>query len=266
MKRILTIVLILGLSSCKEVAKSEKKVGTDVKTEAVVANERYPEALVKVFDAHGGLKNWKSKRTLSFSLTKPKSVEVHTIDLYSRRDKVEIPPVTMGFDGDAVWLLDEQGSYKGNPALYHNLMFYFYAMPFVFSDSGINYKPADDLVYEGKSYPGIHISYNDGVGASSKDDYYLHYDPETYKMAWLGYTFTFGSNEKSKNVRWIHYNDWIDVEGVQLPKSITWHNYEGRTIKEAKEPTVFENISLQETSRPDSFYAKPENAKVVLKD
>ena len=102
--------------------------------------------------------------------------EKHTIDLHSRKDKVETPPVEIGFDGKDVWLLDEAKAYKGNAELYHNLMFYFYAMPFVLADSGINYKVAEDLVYDGKNYPGIHISYNDGVGASSKDDYYLYYD------------------------------------------------------------------------------------------
>ncbi|NNE77046.1 MAG: hypothetical protein HKN31_08235, partial [Pricia sp.] len=94
---------------------------------------------------------------------------------------------------------------------------------------------------------------------------YLHFDPETNRMAWLGYTFTFGSDEKSDDVNWIRYNEWTRVEGLLLPKLITWHNSEGRKVKEPKNPVNFDNISLEKTSKPDSFYSVPKNAKVVLK-
>ena len=35
-------------------------------------------------------------------------------------------------------------------------------MPFVLADEAIRYDTAEDLEFEGKFYPGIHISYNDG--------------------------------------------------------------------------------------------------------
>ena len=264
MKRIFSILLVLGLTNCKEAPKESKPSEQVMKTEMPVKENNYPEALNKVFDAHGGLAEWKNKRTLSFELVKPDANEKHTVDLYSRKDKIEIPPSTIGFDGKDAWLLDEQKAYKGNANMYHNLMFYFYAMPFVLADSGINYGEAEDLEYEGKKYPGIHISYNDGVGASSKDDYFLYYDPETYEMAWLGYTFTFGTNEKSDKLSFIRYNDWDTFNGVKLPKSISWYTNEGRTIGEVRNTAQFSNISLEEASKPDAFYAIPENAKVIL--
>ncbi|MUH35865.1 hypothetical protein D9O36_08440 [Zobellia amurskyensis] len=262
MKQIFTILLVLGLTNCKEATKQTKPVEKETVTEEV--SNAYPKALNKVFDAHGGLNKWKSKRTLNFELVKPDGNEKHTIDLYSRQDKVEIPPISLGFDGSNVWLQNEQMAYRGNAALYHNLMFYFYAMPFVLADSGINYSETEDLVFEGKSYPGIQISFDDGVGASSKDDYFLHYDPETYEMAWLGYTFTFGKEEKSDKLSFIRYNDWANINGVKLPKSITWHVNEGKTIQGIRKTALFESITLDETSKPDTFYVMPENAKVIL--
>lgn len=144
-------------------------------------------------------------------------------------------------------------------------MFYFYAMPFVLADLGINYETAEVLIYEGITYPGIRVSYNDGIGASPKDDYYLHYDSDTYQMAWLGYTFTYGSDEKSDDVPWIRYKDWMKVDEIVLPEYLIWHNYKGRTIKEAKDPLHFEQVSLDVSSKRDIFYARPQNAKVVLK-
>lgn len=259
-------MLFLSLFACKQTAKEAKPIEKAVEqTVAKEAGSRYPEDFTKVLDAHGSLNKWRSKRTLSFELPKPEGSEVHTIDLHARKDRIEMGDVAMGFDGTEIWLKDGQGAYKGNPAVYHNLMFYFFAMPFVFADPGINYGETLPLTFEGKEYPGIHISYDNGVGASSKDDYFLHYDPETFQMVWLGYTFTYGSDEKSENVKWIRYNDWGEVSGVLLPKSITWHAYEGRTIKEAKKTASFLHVSLDVSSKPDTFYQKPENAKVVLK-
>lgn len=162
-------------------------------------------------------------------------------------------------------MADEKESYKGDPIFYHNLMFYFYSMPFVLADDGIMYSDTEDLEFEGKTYPGVRISYKDGIGASSKDEYYLHYDPESFQMTWLGYTVTYRSGEKSDNIKWIRYNDWIEIEELKLPNSMTWHAYEGRTIREARDPTIFENVVISVTPKPDTFYARPENAKVVTK-
>jgi len=264
MQRIITLLAVIGFLNCKEAPKEKTRETETPETAIGKAKTTYPEALEKVFNAHGGLENWKAQKTLYFEIAKPDALEKHTIDLHSRRDKIEISETIMGFDGKEIWLSDEKEAYTGNAVVYHNLMFYFYAMPFVFADPGINYETTEDLVFEGKSYPGIHISYDKGVGASPKDDYYLHYDPENYQMAWLGYTFTYGSDKKSDDVRWIRYRDWMKVKEVLLPEYLTWYTYEGRTIKEAKDPLYFENVSLDASSRPHTFYARPENAKVVL--
>ena len=263
MNRIFIILAVVFAVSCKEAPK-EKATEKEQKTmETETSKIDYPENLSMVLEAHGGLENWKKKRNLSFTIPKPDAAEIHNVDLYDRRDKIEMPTASMGFDGKSVWLMDEDKTYKGNPAVYHNLMFYFYAMPFVLADEGINYADTEPLEFEGKSYPGIHISFNDGVGASSKDDYYMYYDADSHQMAWLGYTFTFGSDKKSEDVNYIRYGDWAEVDGIMLPKVLTWYNNEGTTIKDVKNPLPFENIALSETAKPAEFYKMPENASVV---
>lgn len=263
MKLIVASLLCIMALSCKEAPKEMKSEMAVPELMTEIDDSQYPEALRKVFKAHGGLTAWKSKRTLSYEIPKKDKTEKHTIDLYTRDEKIEMPGITMGSDGKAIWLHDEKEAYKGDAVFYHNLMFYFYAMPFVVSDEGINYEEAEALEFEGASYPGIRISYNDGVGVSSKDEYYIHYNPETFQMEWLGYTVTYRSGEISDNVKWIRYNDWMTVEGLKLPKSITWHAYEGRTIKEAKPPVNFENVSLSETAQSAGFFVQPEGAKIV---
>ena len=263
MRLVLVSLFCLTVLACKETQK-EIKTESEVPEMAVkVDDSKYPEALRKVFEAHGGLTAWKSKRVISFEIPKEEITEKHTIDLYSRNEKIEMQDVSMGSNGADIWLLDEKKAYKGDAVFYHNLMFYFYAMPFVLSDDGINYEEADALEFEETSYPGIGISYNDGVGLSSKDEYFIHYNPDTFQMEWLGYTVTFRSGEKSDNVKWIRYNDWMPVNDVVLPKSLTWYSLENGKIKEPSSTRNFENVSLSETAQAANFFNKPEGASSV---
>ncbi|MEM9142387.1 MAG: DUF6503 family protein [Bacteroidota bacterium] len=213
--------------------------------------------LAQVIAAHGGMENWKRMHTLSYEIPKDSGTEKHTIDLHSRKDRIQMGDIAMGYNGDTVWVLDEKGDYKGNPDFYHNLMFYFFAMPFVLTDPGIQYGKTRDLIVDGEAYPGISIGYDAGIGASPKDEYFLHFDPVTHTMAWLGYTATFGSDETSKKVNWIRYSDWAPVKGVLLPRSITWYDHEDREIGEPRSTVKFENITLERTSKPLSFYENP---------
>lgn len=262
MNKLTILLLFIGLTACKQNLKTEKNE-TPVQQELVVDEAVYPDALTKVFDAHGGLKQWKSQRTISFVLPKPNQSETHTIDLWSRKDRIDTEQFSMGFDGEQAWLLNESGNYEGDAGFYHNLMFYFYAMPFVLADEGILYSATEDLEYDGKKYPGLQIAYESGVGASSKDEYFIYYDPESHQMAWLGYTVTYRSGESSDNVKWIHYDNWQEVNGLVLPKSITWHKYEGRTIMEPASTVNFEEVMLSEDAKPSAFYEKPENGEYV---
>jgi hypothetical protein len=265
-KKIIILPLLLLFSfACKESPKEVETPAKEDSGEVLIETNQYPGVLWDIFEAHGGLKSWKEQKTLIYEIPKADAAETHTVDLYSRKDRISTPDFSMGYDGENVWLQDEKEAYKGDPVFYHNLMFYFYAMPFVLADDGINYGEAPALVFEGTRYPGISVSYDSGVGTSPEDEYFIHYDPETGRMAWLGYTVTYGSGEKSDDVSWIRYNDWMDVNGLQLPKSITWHNHEGRDIKEAKSTVEFKNISLSTTPKADAFYEMPEGGEVAEK-
>ncbi len=248
--------------ACGEQPK--KNVGTASNTTVEVAEtvNDYPEVLNKIFNAHGGLDLWKKQRTLVFVRPMPDAPETHTIDLYTRKDRIDTPQFSIGHDGQQTWLFDGDSAYEGNADFYHNLMFYFYAMPFVMADDGINYSETTPLEFEGKTYPGIAITYNDGVGTSPKDEYYLHYDADTYQMAWLGYTVTYRTGEDSDDVRWLRY-EWGTFNGLTLPQSISWYNYEGRNIKDLRTKIIFENTEISENQKPMDFYGKPEGAVYV---
>lgn len=265
MKNLFIFSLIALSFACKTDKTKVDRKPTENAVAETVMEVSYPEDVIAVFNAHGGLDLWKSFKTLEFTIPKTDAPEMHTIALKSRKDKITMPEASMGFDGSEVWLLDEGASYSGDAIFYHNLMFYFFAMPFVLADDGIVYSETEPLEFEGKSYPGIRISYNSGIGASPKDEYFLHYDAETFQMQWLGYTVTYRSGEVSDNVKWIRYNDWVDVSGVILPKSITWFTSEDNKLSAPRNIVLFEDVSLSTKEKSVDFYAKPEMGVFVEK-
>ncbi|TLP80606.1 hypothetical protein [Maribacter sp. ACAM166] len=264
MNKVLIAATTFLVFACKEEPKKQIKMDFSEETEQETTQNKYPENLFKVFEAHGGLDKWKAYKTLSFDIMKPEFTENQIIDLYRRTDKISTPTYSLGYDGDNVWLLDIAGTYEGKPKFYHNLMFYFYAMPYVFADAGLNYEEIPSLEVEGVTYPGYKISYNSGIGASSKDEYYLHYDADTFQMKWLGYTVTYFSKEPSDKISWVNYGDWLKVNEILLPQAITWHVVENGEIKEPAKMVDFENASLSKVARPKDFYTNPENAKLIV--
>jgi hypothetical protein len=143
-------------------------------------------------------------------------------------------------------------------------MFYFFAMPFVLADVGINYGTTPDLEFEGMAYSGTKITFNSGVGTSPKDEYYLHYHSKTHKMTWLGYTVTHCTGMYSDKVKWIRYEDWDSHGNVLLPASLTWYDYEGRILKAPKIKVEFNAVKLSKNILPKTFFEKPEEGHYVL--
>lgn len=262
--RISIVLLSLAFIGCKEAPKETDNTDITTENELNIAEISYPADLQQVFEAHGGLSAWKQQRSLSFDIPKKSGDETHTIDLYSRKDIVKTDAYKMGYDGTDVWLLDPDGNYKGDPVFYHNLMFYFYAMPFVLADDGIRYFETEPLIYEGKEYPGIGIGYQNGVGTSPEDEYFIHYDADNHQMAWLGYTVTYKTGEKSDDIHWIRYDNWTNIAGVLLPKSISWHTVEEGKVGELRNTVTFENILLSKEAVNEAVFAKPEGAEVRL--
>lgn len=263
MKYLALVVIFVFFIACKQ--EKKEAVKEEVNKEAIVVSpaSNYPDKLQQIFDEHGGVTNWKKMKTLVFDIPKPNAREVHTVNLQTRQGKVQVPTYTMGFDGSKTWLLDVENNFKGDAVFYHNLMFYFYAMPFVLSDDGIEYGAADDFIFEGKAYPGISINFNPGVGTSYKDKYYIYFDQETHRMAWLSYSVSYRSGESSDNFSYIHYNDWQTISGLVLPKSITWYKTEDGVLTEPRNTVSFENVVLGKDVQPNTFFNKPEAAVFV---
>ncbi|MBC8753743.1 hypothetical protein H2O64_03620 [Kordia sp. YSTF-M3] len=265
-KGILAILGMFLIIACKDDQKKAKTPETTTKEEVKVATKTYPENLQKVFDAHGGIDTWNEAQTLVYEMVKPEATEKHITDLHSRKTRLEGKNFTIGYDGKDVWLAQKDTTaFKSNARFYHNLYFYFYAMPFVLGDDGIIYSEVESLSYEGVSYPGYKISYGDNVGDSPEDNYFIYYNPETFQMEWLGYTVTYFNGKPSTRVSYIRYSDWQNVNGVLLPKTLTWHKSEDNKVLEVRNSVEFTNVSLNKKTMDNKMYEKPADGVVVPK-
>ena len=264
MKKSLLLLLSLAFFACespKQEAKESLAQPEATQTPAIPARS-FPEAMTQVLDAHGGYERWAKMGTLQYQKGEAEGAEKHSIDLQNRNVRIEGAGYTIGFDGSDAWVSPAEAEFKGSARFYHNLYFYFYAMPFVLSDPGISYSDAPALSYEGKDYPGIKISYGDGVGDSPEDNYILYYDPETYQMAWLAYTVTFRTQEESTSYSLIRYPEWQNVNGLRLPATLNWMTYENGEVGEVRNEVKFVNVRLDQGRPATRMFAKPTDARV----
>ena len=276
-KLILVFAIFLSITSCKdekkgnadnsmEEQKMQKMKVDSTENSALKEAEKpkeYPSQLQAIFTAHGGLNQWKKMNNLCFEMKGKNGNETHTVSLPDRKTKIESKNWSIGNDGKGVWLLKHDLGYEGNPKFYHNLMFYFYAMPFIIADPGTNYAEVGATELDGKMYNGYKISYNDGIGDSSKDEYILYFDQKTNKMAWLAYTVTFMDKKKSDDWHYIKYDKWQEVNGLQLPEKITWWNVKDGKPKGEDMDIKFDKITATETMLDASVFKKPAEAEYV---
>lgn len=266
MKKITCFILFaILLVSCKNENNPEKineaPVSKEVKKAPQIDLTKYPDDVIAVLDAHGGLQKWSEMKTLTFTLGE----ETHTTDLKSRDILIEGNGYHIGSDEGEVWIAQDSAVFPPQRArFYHNLMFYFYAMPFVLADDGIKYDAVEPLEMDGISFPGIKISYQNEIGDSPDDEYLLFYHPETKEMSWLGYTVTYGRNEKSDKFNFIKYSEWQEVSGLKLPKTLDWCNsVDGKPTVSRKSPRVFEKVDIDASPMDENYYKMPENGTAV---
>jgi len=267
MKKLLFAALILiAFASCKDTAK---ETSTEIETVTEVVTEtpkrEYPPNINAIFNAHGGVDHWNHMNTLQFKFEGRAGEEMNTVSLKDRRSLIETAGWAIGNDGTNVWLQNKEAEYGGNARFYHNLFFYFYAMPFVVADEGITYTDVPTTELDGVNYEGVKISYGAGVGDSPEDEYIVYYDAETKRMAWLGYTVTFNTNEKSQDWHFIKYANWNEVNGIILPSALVWYNVEEGKPTTERNTMDIETVAVNETMTSEDVFAMPEGAQSVAR-
>jgi len=228
-----------------------------------VAVSNLPAPLAKALEAHGGLDRWNKMNTLRFTIQKEEKLEKQQIDLKSRKVRIDTDDYTLGFDGKDVWVTPDLAAFgKGSARFYHNLIFYFFGLPYLAADPGINYEVLPDYELNGRYYDAVKISYDAGVGDAPDDEYIMHFDKETGIMHLLLYTVTYYSKEKGDKFNAIIFDDWIDVEGMKLPGSFKGFKYNDGKLGEQRYERKFIDHYLSKEALVETTFAKPSNAEV----
>ena len=255
-KKMLWLLLIGFIFACQPQSP-------ETPDEPTTPTANLPEALSAALEAHGGLEQWQSMRTLEYEIERADSIEHHLIDLQNRKVLLSHPNYKLGFDGQEVWVSPNKAAFgKGSARFYHNLVFYFHAMPFVLADPGINYEVLPQKEIEGRLYNAVKISYNEGVGDAPDDYYIAHFDAETNQMRWLLYTVTYYSGEANERFNALLYDEWVEVNGLLVPKVNKGYKYADGQIGEMRYERVFNNIKLSIEAPDQSLFEMPENAAI----
>ena len=223
-------------------------------------NGQHAGLLEKTFEAHGELSNWQSFGSLSFDLVRGEESVQHIIDLYSRKSRQSTDAYSIGYDGSNAWVAPNADAFPGNPGFYNGLHFYFFAMPFVFADPGVQKEQLEPREVGGKTYDVVQITYEDGVGGSSKDTYLAHIDPSTNQLRFLLYTVTYSSGEPSTNYNAMVYEDWQEVQGLLVPRKIVSHPWDKDKgeLGQARGAMEFDNIVFDAAAPEASVFEKPD--------
>lgn len=252
MKKIILLSLSILVMACG--GKSTSEVQETPQTNA----SHHSASIAKVFDAHGGFDNWSKLKMLTYENGGSKT----TVELQNRYTRIESETQTVGFDGERVWV-NPPSENASRQRMRYNLMFYFYAFPFVVGDPGVNYDPMNPIEIKGERYNAVKVTYNAGIGDAPNDSYIILSNQQTDRMEWLMYTATFGGAAKD-SYSLIRYGGWKEMGGVILPSSLQWYSY---VDGEAGEPrggaNLFENIKVSQEYPSMDKFKMPEGAQDI---
>ena len=262
MNRIKTAILALLIISCSP-PNTEDSKQTDLK--ATEPKKEYPNVLTQALEAHGGLDQWKSYGSLKYDAVSTlggEKTEHQSIDLYSRKVLIESDNYKLGMDGENVWVAPNKEAFgEMSPRFYHNLLFYFFSIPFVFTDPGIQYEELGIKTLDSVNYNALKISYQGGVGDASNDEYIGLFDQKTHQLKLLLYTVTYFSGEKHDNYNALKY-DWQKANGLLVPSAITGYKYQADTLGDIRYMTEFKNVSFRHEDFADEMFKMPESAEI----
>ena len=223
------------------------------------------EAFQKLLDAHGDWKKWVEAKTLSYSMVHETTLEQENyfISLPQRKIRIDAETFQIGYDGSQVWISPSREAFGGNSVrFYHNLYFYFFAIPYIFTDPGVQVKKTEDHQLNGQQYGAYEVTFDTGTGASPNDRYYLLIDPETGRLSWLLYTVTyFDKNNTSLSA--LKYEDYREIDGLLFPRILTGYTYENDSTGRIRYQVSFSDIHLTQDLLDEKLFAKPEGALVA---
>lgn len=266
----LSYYVILSLSIIFLGCTTQQQPKEETLTETAENAPTYPDLLQKALDAHGGLDKWRSFRQLSYDWNRPEGEADQSrstiLDLQNRREKITAAKYEMGYDGENYWhkaVEDFEGNL--NPKFTINLEFYFFAMPFVLADPGVNYENIGQKEVGENTYDVLKITFNDGTGVAPKDQYLLHFNPETHRLELLLYSVTYFNTENAEKYNARKYEEWQEIDGLWIPLKVISYRWdsENNQLGDLRSGSVYSNVTFETEAPVDEIFAAPEGAEIA---
>lgn len=256
--KLLIVLLALFQLGCNQQAKQHQE---NSNTAEIDVYENVIPELKDCIEAHGGLSTWKGFGGLAYDRLSSSNAGDHSIiDLYSRKDLVSNDTAyTIGFDGSNVWITPNMDKMK-SPRFFHNLYFYFLALPFVVADPGSNQEYLGLVDFDGKSYKKVRITYGDSVGDSPEDQYVLWIDAQTNLLGFINYSVTYFDKSRAANYNAAVYSDWQEVQGLKMPTVLSFFRWADDSLGESRGDNVFSNMRFTKEQPDQSIFEAPEDA------
>jgi hypothetical protein len=249
---ILGLLLILSFSCTQKTSEPDPRL-------------KQSEEFKKVLDAHGDWEQWIDAKSFSFNLVHETNLawENHYVDLVGRKVRIDGDTWQIGNDGEKVWISPNRQAFQGKSVrFYHNLYFYFYSIPYIFTDPGVIVKKTDPKTLNGITYEAFEVTFEVGTGDSSGDKYFMLVDSESGRLAWLLYQVTFfdPANQKMNALK---YEDYRDAEGLVFPRILTGYTLENDSTKDIRYQVSFTGPLLVNEPLDNKLFKMPETNAVA---
>lgn len=258
MKYFLGILMLIAMLAC---STSNQNPPAEAPS---MPKRSFTPTINKAFAAHGGIDKWDSFQTLTYEKVGEEENEKQIIDLKNRKVNISTSDYTIGFDGEEVWVTPDSTAFPRNARFYHNLYYYFFALPYLAADPGVNLTDLGQVEIEGITYDKSLMTFGDNVGDSPKDQYVLYFD-ESGILKLINYSVTYYDESRATQYSAIRYENWTNVNGIQLPQELVWYKWENDSLGEKRGGAEFTNLSLSTEAMSESTFAKPEGAYVSPK-
>src|SRR5690606_5814271 len=111
--------------------------------------------------------------------------------------------------------------------------YYFEQIPFVLADPGLRYTrlPGDTL--DGRPRPVVRVGFDAGVGDAPGDTYVVYLDPDTWRVAAVRYTVTYGRRVDPATPppeTLLRYEGYVTVDGLTVPTHFRGFSFEDGRI------------------------------------
>ena len=263
--------LLMTFSSCRETPAPETQTNQVTETVKADTEKRYPEAFEKALQAHGGLSQFKEYKSLEYNLEnwpfskKAPLSDLQRVDLKTRKVLIEGDGYRLGYNGDEVWV--EHPKALGTSAeFYYATPYYFSLVPFVFTDPGAILEDQGSVTFKEGEFHAIKVTYESGTGDSPEDYYILYLDPQSFEVKMMSYIVSFPAFRNGKAVTELEphvivYRDFQEVQGLKMPHSFAFYNWNEGNINLEETPrgeAVFSQMRLSKEAFPERIFQKTE--------